>query len=177
MRVPTHLIPGIAVLLRYPDADTAGVAGAVADAAMRSAHPCQEHLEAFALVTRTSDLKEMQEAYARVFDMNPDCTLEIGWHLFGETYKRGQFLAMMRHHLREAGIDPGSNLPDHLPALLDLTMKLESQDAMDLVDDCILPALEKLLPALKESPYVHVLQGLFLLFTAHRQPAEVSHAG
>lgn len=176
MKVPTHLIPGIAALLRYPDDRTAGVAAAVADAAMDTGHPCQEFLEAFALVTRTTDLKELQEAYARVFDMNPECTLEIGWHLFGETYKRGQFLAMLRHHLREHGIVPDPHLPDHLPALLELTMKLESQDALDLVDDCILPALEKLLPALQDSPYRHVLQALFLLFTAHRQPSEVSHA-
>jgi len=176
MRVPTHLIPGIAVLLRYPDERTVGVAGALADAAMDSGHPCQEHLEAFALVARTTGLKELQEAYAASFDLNPDCTLEISYQLFGDSYKRGQFLAMMRFHLREHGIDPGSNLPDHLPALLDLTMKLETQDAVDLVDDCILPALEKILPVMRESPYLHVLQALFLLFTAHRQPAEVSHA-
>lgn len=176
MRVPTHLIPGIAVLLRYPDDTTAGVAGALADAAMDTGHPSQEHLEAFALVARTTDLKELQEAYAASFDLNPDCTLEISYQLFGDSYKRGQFLAMMRFHLREHGIYPGSNLPDHLPALLDLTMKLETQDAVDLVDDCILPALEKILPAMRESPYLHVLQALFLLFTAHRQPAEVSHA-
>lgn len=176
MRVPTHLIPGIAVLLRYPDDRTAGAAAALADAAMDSGHPCQEHLEAFALVARTTGLKELQEAYAASFDLNPDCTLEISYQLFGDSYKRGQFLAMMRFHLREHGIDPGSNLPDHLPALLDLTMKLETQDAVDLVDDCILPALEKILPVMRESPYLHVLQALFLLFTAHRQPAEVSHA-
>ena len=176
MRVPTHLIPGIAALLRYPDEQTAGVAGALADAAMDTGHPCQEHLEAFALVARTTDLRELQEAYAGAFDLNPECTLEISYHLFGDSYKRGQFLAMMRFHLREHGIDPGSNLPDHLPALLYLTMKLETQDAVDLVDDCILPALEKVLPVLKGSPYLHVLQALFLLFTAHRQPAEVSHA-
>lgn len=176
MKVPVQLLPGIAALLRYPDTTTQGLAGALADAAMRTGHPCQEHLEAFALVARTSDVRDLQEAYAAVFDLNPDCTIEIGYQLFGESYKRGQFLAMMRVSLREHGIDPGSNLPDHLPALLDLTMKLETQDAVDLVDDCILPALEKILPAVKESPYLHVLQALFLLFTAHRQPAEVSHA-
>lgn len=176
MRVPTQLIPGFAALLRYPDETTPKLAAALADAAMDTGHPCQEHLEAFALVARTSDWKDLQEAYARVFDLNPESSLEIGWQLFGETYKRGQFLAMMRFHLREHGIDPGSNLPDHLPALLELTMKLESQDALDLVDDCILPALEKIIPAVKEGPYLHVLQALFLLFTAHRQPAEVSHA-
>jgi nitrate reductase assembly molybdenum cofactor insertion protein NarJ len=46
---------------------------------MDTGHPCQEHLEAFALVARTTDAKELQEAYARSFDLNPDCVLEIVW--------------------------------------------------------------------------------------------------
>ncbi|MBI4911903.1 MAG: molecular chaperone TorD family protein [Acidobacteria bacterium] len=168
MRVPVHLIPGLAALLRYPGPRTAAMAAGLADAAMETAHPCQEHLEAFALSAATLELPELQEHYTRSFDLNPECSLEIGWHLFGESYKRGQFLAMMRFHLREHGIEPGAHLPDHLPALLELVMKLESQDAMDLVDDCILPALEKVLPALKDGVYAHLLQALFLLFTAHR---------
>lgn len=176
MRVPTQLIPGIAILLRYPDADTPKLAAALADEAMKTAHPCQEYLEAFALVAGTSSLEEMAEIYTRSFDLNPDCVLEIGWHLFGESYKRGQFLAMMRHHLQEKGIEAGKDLPDYLPNLLDLTMKLETQDAIDLVDDCILPAMEKIQSAMKDGAYAHLLQALFLIFTAHRTSAEVAHA-
>jgi len=176
MRVPTHLIPGIAALLRYPDERTPALAGSLADAAMATGHPCQEHLEAFALVARSLELRELQELYTRGFDLNPDCSLDLGWHLFGETYQRGQFMAMMRHHLKHHGIDEGGNLPDHLPSLLDLGMKLERQDAMDLVDDCILPALEKILPAHKESAFLHVLQALFLIFTVDRKPAEAACA-
>lgn len=187
MRVPTQLIPGIAVLLRYPDAETPDLAASLADEAMKTTHPCQEYLEAFALVARTSSQEEMAERYTRGFDLNPECVLEIGWHLFGESYKRGQFLAMMRHHLNENGIDAGNDLPDYLPALLELVMKLETQDAIDLVDDCILPAMEKIQLALKDGAYAHLLQALYLIFTAHRtssvgdrpepsSPAEVSHA-
>ncbi|MBL0210739.1 MAG: respiratory nitrate reductase subunit gamma [Holophagaceae bacterium] len=119
-------------------------------------------------MARTSSLEEMAEIYTRSFDLNPDCVLEIGWHLFGESYKRGQFLAMMRHHLQENDIDAGNDLPDYLPNLLDLTMKLETQDAIDLVDDCILPAMEKIQSGMKDGAYAHLLQGLFLIFTAHR---------
>lgn len=175
--VPVHLVPGFAALLRYPTADTPRLAGALADAALAAGHPCAEGLEAFALMAQTGTLQELEEAYTRSFDLNPACTLDVGWHLFGETYKRGQFLAMMRHHHHLHGIEEGTELPDHLPALLDLSMHLESQDALDLVDDCVLPALEKVLEALQEGPYRPVLQALFLLFTSHRMPAsEVPHA-
>ncbi len=176
MKVPAHLVPGISVLLRYPNEHTQGLAASLADAAMATGHPCQEHLEAFALVARTVELRELQELYTRSFDLNPDCSLDVGWHLFGESYQRGQFLAMMRTHLRENGIEEEKNLPDHLPGLLDLGMKLETPDAMDLVDDCILPALEKILPAIKESSYLHVVQALYLIFTVDRKPAEAACA-
>jgi len=33
------------------------------------------------------------------FDINPACALEVGWHLFGEDYMRGQFLVRMREEL------------------------------------------------------------------------------
>lgn len=177
MRVPTHLIPGLSALLRYPDERTQGLAASLADAAMATGHPCQEHLEAFALVARGLDLREVQELYTRAFDLTPECTLDIGWHLFGETYQRGQFMAMMRHHLQAHGLEEKGNLPDHLPNLLDLGLRLERQDAMDLVDDCLLPALEKVIPALKESPYHHVLQALFLIFTVDRMPSEGDRPG
>ena len=81
MRVPTQLIPGIAVLLRYPDADTPKLAGALADEAMKTGHPCQEFLEAFALVASTTSQEDMAELYTRSFDLNPECVLEIGWHI------------------------------------------------------------------------------------------------
>ncbi|GLH72273.1 hypothetical protein GETHLI_07750 [Geothrix limicola] len=172
MKVPVHLIPPISQLLRYPGECTSELAASLADAAMATGHPCQEHLEAFALTVKDLDLRELQELFTRSFDLNPDCSLDAGWHLFGETYQRGQFMAMMRHHLHEHGIEEGKNLPDHLPNLLDLGMRLERQDAMDLVDDCILPTVEKVLPALKDSPYVHVLHALFLIFTVDRMPSE-----
>ncbi|HSE32303.1 MAG TPA: hypothetical protein VLA93_12100, partial [Pyrinomonadaceae bacterium] len=38
-------------------------------------------------------LSNLQELYTRTFDLNPACALEIGYHLFGENYKRGEFLA------------------------------------------------------------------------------------
>ena len=53
---------------------------------------------------------------------------------------------------------------------------METQDAIDLVDDCILPAMEKIQSAMKDGAYTHLLQALFLIFTAHRMPAEVAHA-
>src|SRR5262249_35690032 len=43
--------------------------------------------------------EDLEELYTRTFDLNPVCSLEVGWHLFGENYSRGEFLVRMRQEL------------------------------------------------------------------------------
>ena len=56
----------------------------------------EEMLSEFARKTATLPLATLQELYTQTFDLNPVATLEIGYHLFGENYKRGLFLAQLR---------------------------------------------------------------------------------
>ena len=66
---------------------------------------------------------ELQEAYVRAFDFDPDCALEMGWHLHRDRPERGAFLAALREALAAAGVDEGVNLPDYLPTLLRLVAR------------------------------------------------------
>ena len=47
---------------------------------------------------------ELQELYTRTFDLSPVCTLEVGWHLYGEQYRRGRFLVKTRELLTKVEI-------------------------------------------------------------------------
>jgi nitrate reductase assembly molybdenum cofactor insertion protein NarJ len=94
-----------------------------------------------------------QELYVQTFEFNPACTLEIGWHLFGENYERGEFLVRMREQLRRHGIGESTELPDHLTHLLPLIGRMERADAAELAGQFILPALGKIRDALKDNPY------------------------
>ena len=101
-------------------------------------------------------LSDLQELYTRTFDLNPVCALEVGYHLFGENYKRGEFLANLRE--TEAPFDLGQQqqLPDYLPVLLRLLESLEDQELRtSLIAECLIPAIEKMLASLKEgeNPY------------------------
>src|SRR6266508_3255906 len=105
-------------------------------------------------------LSDLQELYTRTFDLNPVCALEIGYHLFGENYKRGEFLAHLRE--TEAPFDLGQEhqLPDYLPVLLRLLTKLEDDGLRtSLISECLIPGIEKMLAALKDSdnPYKYLL--------------------
>jgi nitrate reductase delta subunit len=117
---------------------------------------------AFAAAVHGESLESLQELYTRTFDLNPECSLEIGWHLFGEEYERGSFLVNMRQELRRYGIPESTELPDHLTHVLRLTARMEAEDARVFSSRFILPALQKMLGAMegKSNPYQKVLEAV-----------------
>ena len=165
MHVTMNVLPGFADLLEYPDDLLQSRAAGLADHLQLNSAIWQDLLEAFALHVSMAPLGELEETYTRYFDMNPSATLEIGWHLFGETYKRGSFMANLREAHRTHGVSEGNNLPDFIPTLLRLLPRLEKASAEGLVADCILPALAKIRPKADEgcTPYNLLLESLELL--------------
>ncbi|MEW6213507.1 MAG: hypothetical protein AB1631_34750, partial [Acidobacteriota bacterium] len=90
-------------------------------------------------------LSGLQELYTQTFDLNPVCTLEIGYHLFGENYKRGELLANLRETESPYSIGQQNQLPDYLPVLLRLIVRLaDTELRRSLISDCMLPALAKM---------------------------------
>jgi len=101
-----------------------------------------------------------QELYVQTFEFNPACTLEIGWHLFGENYERGEFLVRMREQLRRHRIAESTELPDHLTLLLPLVARMSHDEATQLVGEFILPAVAKILSAIHGNKYEAVIAGI-----------------
>ena len=98
----------------------------------------------------------LEELYTRTFDLNPVATLEIGWHLWGEQYERGRFLADLRALQEALGVENVTELPDHLTVLL-LTIA-RMRDPKALITQ-ISPALDKIAAPLIEhgNPYRHLI--------------------
>jgi nitrate reductase delta subunit len=143
-------------LLTYPEADYPQRI----DRSLRvTPEECRRALEQFAdeMRGRTTDM--LQELFTSTFDLNPLCSLELGWHLFGENYERGLLLVRVREELRRHGLEESTELPDHLTHVLPLVARMEHEQAADFVAACVLPALEKMLAAFenKENPLENVL--------------------
>ena len=96
------------------------------------------------------------------FDLNPVCSLELGWHLFGENYDRGLLLVKMRTLLRRYGIAEQGELPDHLAYALRLIARMSDEEGAEFAAAIVLPALGKMLDPFKDkkNPYEHVLQAI-----------------
>lgn len=150
----------IGALLAYPDGD---IAARVAECRKDLAAPeAKAALESFEVYARKRGRHELEELYTRTFDMNPDCSLDIGWHLHGEQYERGAFLVEMRGHMRRLGVSENHELPDHLSHALVVLSRMEPVAARRFAEESLRPALRKILEGFKDesNPYRLVLQAI-----------------
>jgi nitrate reductase delta subunit len=151
----------LADALSYPVGDFAATIAACRTALSRHAPLAGEEVATFQQATAPMTLAGLQELYTSTFDLNPAATLDVGWHVFGESYDRGSFLATLRADLRAAGVAETSELPDHLPQLLRLIGRSAPVPA-DEFASLVSLALERVTPVLESdrNPYVHLLRAV-----------------
>lgn len=105
-----------------------------------------EAMTKFVEFAKTTHLWKWQEIYTRTFDVQAITTLDLGYVLFGDDYKRGEILVRLSEEHKRANNDCGNELADHLPNLLRLLNKLNNDDLKnDLIFFIIKPALQKIL--------------------------------
>jgi nitrate reductase molybdenum cofactor assembly chaperone NarJ/NarW len=157
----------IAQLFEYP---TAGyrerITEAAAAIALTDAHAA-DLLGTFAEAIGGRSLAAMEELYIQTFDLNPDACLEVGWHLFGEDYARGEFLVKVRHEMRRYGVAEREELPDSLLCVLPLAARMAQDEAAIFRSKYLLPAVEKLRKAIPadSNPFAALCAALASLLT------------
>ena len=122
-------------------------------------------MESFAAYCEGHSLEQLQEVYTRTFDLQPSCSPYLGHQLFGDSYRRGDFLARLKERYEETGLALGTELPDHLTLVLRfIALSKGSAEAEELTRYCLLPALDRMVvPLLREgNPYAQPLQALAL---------------
>lgn len=103
-------------------------------------------LEEFVAVVSGMERWELEELYSRSFDVQSATTLDVGYVLFADDYKRGELLANLNGEHRRCENDCGTELADHLPNLLRLIARLEDHELLEeLVQEIIAPALQKMI--------------------------------
>lgn len=100
----------------------------------------------FADVIGEKDLYEIEELFGKTFHIQAICYLDLGYVLFAEDYKRGDFLVQMKNEQRKVNNDCGVELADNLPNAMSLLPLLEDAEFMEeLAVRMYIPALEMMI--------------------------------
>jgi nitrate reductase delta subunit len=122
----------VAALLEYPGEPQASRLAAFGRAGAGVPPDVAAGVDRFRARAEAMSPEDLQDLFTATFDFNPRCSLDVGWHLFGEGHARGAFLADLRRDLRAAGIEEGIELPDHLPHVLRLVARVGEPRASEL---------------------------------------------
>lgn len=151
----TALWDGLAMLAGYPDVDPVPCADAcIRTSRERGDAEVTGALERFRAALEGMPLSALQERYTATFDLSPACTLDLGWHLFGASHRRGEFMASLVEDLERAGFARTSELPDHLSHLLGLIGR-EAPECAAARAAVIAPAVKRVGSAVAERDPVY----------------------
>lgn len=122
----------------------------------------------------TGDLYDLQERYVLLFDRSRTLSLNLFEHIHGESRDRGGAMVDLLETYRAGGFDlAGTELPDHLPVLLEFLSLRPLAEAREILADAghILVALNERL-ARRETVYAPVLEALVALSAADASTEE-----
>ncbi len=111
------------------------------------------------------DIYDLEERYVMLFDRSRTLSLNLFEHVHGESRDRGGAMVSLLETYRDGGFEPvTSELPDHLPVLLEFLAALPFLEAQDTLADAahILQALAERLNR-RESVYAAAFAALLHL--------------
>jgi nitrate reductase molybdenum cofactor assembly chaperone len=158
----------VASLLEYP-ADRAYLERARAAAQRAQGGPGADSLGRLCEQLEAAMVTTLQERYADAFDFDPETTLDIGAHLFGERPERGPWLAELAGALDAHGVVRNGELPDHLGHLLRLVAREDDQHAATLAAQ-IAPSVARIAARLtaRANPFAPLVEAAGALLESTR---------
>lgn len=132
-------LKALSLLLSYPTAELQDAMPAIAEVLaddQRLSPDLHLALDALALGLAQGDLFDVQESYVMLFDRSRTLSLNLFEHVHGESRERGGAMVSLIETYRGAGFEPAtSELPDHLPVLLEFLSTRPTRDAQETLAD------------------------------------------
>jgi nitrate reductase molybdenum cofactor assembly chaperone NarJ/NarW len=132
-------LKALSLILSYPTGelqDAMPEIGAVFGADPRIAPDTTAALRRLTERLGRGDLYELQESYVMLFDRSRTLSLNLFEHVHGESRDRGGAMVSLIETYREGGFEPATTeLPDHLPVLLEFLSTRPSREAQETLAD------------------------------------------
>ncbi|HHZ07881.1 MAG TPA: nitrate reductase molybdenum cofactor assembly chaperone [Rhizobiales bacterium] len=161
-------LKSLSLILSYPTAEVQAAMPVIADVLtcdVRIPAATRADLASLARGLGRGDLTDLQETYVALFDFSRSLSLNLFEHVHGESRDRGGAMVSLIETYRAAGFEPAtSELPDHLPVLLEFLSMRPAREAQETLADAahILDALAARLVR-RESGYAAAFAALSAL--------------
>lgn len=136
----------LAELFRYPNKDIKTTVTKIQQFLDTNYQEAGAEFKRFSEFIDQTTFPEIEEIFQKTFHIQAICFLDIGYVIFAEDYKRGEFLVNMKAEQEKYNNDCEGELADNLPYVLRL-MPMHKDEAFinELVVMALIPALEKML--------------------------------
>lgn len=136
----------LAELFRYPKQDIKTTVIEIQQFLSKNYPEAGKEFVRFSEFIADSTFYQIEEIFQKTFHIQAVCFLDIGYVIFAEDYKRGEFLVNMKAEQAKYNNDCEGELADNLPYVLRL-LPIHKDEAFvnELVVMALIPALEKML--------------------------------
>lgn len=121
--------------------------------------PVQRRMRRFVAAVGELDLARWEELHTRTLDLSPIFVPYVGHVIWGENYRRGEFMADLKREMERYGVDPAGELPDHIePILRYLAVAAEPlPDLVAVLGDAVGVMHSTIRSAEPSNPYRHLV--------------------
>ena len=138
-------------LVDYPHPELAKSVSELRKLVARESPEAAMLLGEFAAFAERVSFRTLEDVYSATFDLNATCHPYIGYHIFGEDYRRSVLLVELKAKYREFKFDCGAELPDHLGVMLRFMAVCTDEGLVsDMARSAILPTLKPMVLAAPE---------------------------
>ncbi len=142
----------IADIFRYPDEHYKENVARCEELMINSYPEIYKTAAPFFDFVRKTNPQEIEYVFGKTFHIQAICYLDLGYVLFAEDYKRGDFLVKVKNEQEKVNNDCGIELADNLPNVLTLMTLFEDHDFREEFAERILyVALQKMLEEFEAS--------------------------
>jgi nitrate reductase delta subunit len=119
----------------------------------------RRQMEDFVADISSLELGEWEELHTRTLDLSPLFVPYVGHVVWGESYRRGAFMADLQRAQLDAGVDQQGELPDHLAPVLAYLAAVDHplDDLVEVLPGAVTTMRRELGKSDPDNPYRHVL--------------------
>ena len=173
LHTTSTLHPALALALGY-HYPRPGSAEQLADAVHATHGVVQRHLQLFVDDVSALSLAEWEELHTATLDLSPKVITYVGHIMWGDNYRRGEFMADLKGAMRETGTALEGELPDHLEPILRYLAVAETpmKDLVDVLPGATTTMKKNLKAESPGNPYLHLLDAT-VAFVADLRPLTI----